>query len=163
MKLSMIVAVDNNMNIGKDGTLPWGHLPADMGWFVKNTRGKPVIMGRKTYESIGKLLPNRQNIIITRDTDYEVKGAWVVNSPMEALLLFNQLSEVVVIGGAEIYKAYLPLISKLYLTKIDVDVEDCDTKFPEIPEDLAVVSRDYHEKDEHNAYNMAFIIMAALS
>ena len=85
MLLSIIVAHDKERNIGKDGQLPWPHMAGDMSWFVSKTKGKPVIMGRKTYESIGRILPNRKNIILTRDKDYRVEGATVVNNVTNAI------------------------------------------------------------------------------
>lgn len=126
--LSIIAAVSKNWVIGKDGKLPW-RLPEDLKRFKELTTGHPIIMGRKTYESIGRPLPYRRNIVITRDMNYEAPECLVVHSVEEALDAANPVNEVFCIGGEEIYKEFLPLADKIYLTKINKDF-DGDAFFP---------------------------------
>jgi dihydrofolate reductase len=140
MKVSIIVAAARNGVIGKDNQLPW-HLPQDLKYFRAMTTGKPVIMGRKTFESIGKPLPNRTNIVITRNTNWVHDGVLVVNDLIEAVekakkMLMRQDNselEAMIIGGAEIYKTALTIADRVYLTYIDRDVEG-DAWFPILPE-----------------------------
>src|SRR5690606_21968590 len=114
-QISIIVAIDENKAIGKNNQLLW-HLPNDLKFFKTTTSGHPIIMGRKTYDSIGKPLPNRKNIIITRNKDLKIGGAEVYTSLSEALAGLKEENEVFIIGGAEIYKQALPLTDKVYLT-----------------------------------------------
>lgn len=130
MKVSLIVAMADNNVIGVDNQLPW-HLPADLKYFKAVTMGKPIIMGRKTYESIGRPLPGRQNIVITRNTEWSVDGVTVVQSTEDAVASVSGAEEVMVIGGAEIYRAMLPLVHKLYVTEVSLSVAG-DAFFPEI-------------------------------
>ncbi len=129
MKLSLIAAVSLNGVIGRDQKLPW-NLPEDLKRFKEITYGAPVIMGRKTYESIGRLLPGRKNIIITRKTDLIIPGAWLASSLENAIKEVENVPEVFILGGGEIYRLALPLADRLYLTEIDVKIEG-DTYFPE--------------------------------
>ena len=129
MKLSIVVAMADNRVIGQDNRLPW-HLPADLKHFKQLTTGKPILMGRKTWESIGRPLPERTNIVITRDPDYQAAGCTVVHSVDAALRAAEPHSEVMVIGGAELYRQVLPEVSTIYLTQVHADVEG-DTVFPE--------------------------------
>jgi dihydrofolate reductase len=139
MKLSIIVATAHNNVIGRNNELPW-HLPQDLTYFKSMTLGKPIIMGRKTFESIGKPLPSRINIVVTRQTDWKVAGVLVAKTVAEALEIGQQFrgeqhqlaEEIMVIGGAEIYRHALPLVSRVYLTRIDVAIAG-DTFFPELP------------------------------
>jgi dihydrofolate reductase len=134
MTLSIIVATARNGVIGKDNQLPW-HLPQDLKYFREKTTGKPVIMGRKTFESIGKPLPNRVNIVITRNKDWSRDGIIVVHDLAEAIKAAGNIRvdgsefEIMVIGGAEIYKSALPMADRVYLTHINRDV-DGDASFP---------------------------------
>lgn len=133
MKTSLIVAMADNNVIGKDNQMPW-HLPEDLKYFKRVTMAKPVIMGRKTFESIGRPLPGRQNIVITRQTDLELAGADVVHSLEQAVELAKQdtaIEEVMIIGGAEIYKQSLELVDQMFITHIDLAVEG-DAFFPQI-------------------------------
>lgn len=131
MIISLIVAMSKNRVIGVDNKLPW-HLPEDLKRFRRITSGHPVVMGRKTFESIGRLLPNRENIIVTRNADYRVLGATVVHSLEEAFLKFkNTTEEVFVLGGGEIFKQALPLANKIYLTLIEKEIKG-DAYFPEV-------------------------------
>ncbi|GAA65519.1 dihydrofolate reductase [Pseudoalteromonas sp. BSi20311] len=125
----MIAAMANNRVIGLDNKMPW-HLPGDLQHFKKVTSGKPVIMGRKTFESIGRPLPGRRNIIITRNKDYHASGIETVTTPEAALELVNDVAEVMIIGGGNIYQQFLEQAQRLYLTFIDLDVEG-DTQFPD--------------------------------
>jgi len=141
MKLSLIVAAAQNGVIGRDNQLPW-HLPQDLKYFKANTLGKPIVMGRKTFDSIGKPLPGRTNIVITRQANWHAQGVLVAQSVEDALAIGcavrdeqQQLAnEIMVIGGAEIYRSALPIASRVYLTRIHADVEG-DAYFPELPGD----------------------------
>ena len=129
MLISIIAAIGKNNIIGVDNKLPW-KLSADLKRFKAITSRKPVIMGRKTFESIGKPLPNRINIIITRDKNYKADGCIVVNSPEQALNAAKGSEEIIIIGGEQIFKMFLPKADKMYLTFIDKDFEG-DAYFPE--------------------------------
>ena len=154
--ISLIAAMANNRVIGKDNQMPW-HLPADLAHFKAVTLGKPIIMGRKTYASIGRPLPGRTNIILSRDTNYKVEGCECVSSLDEAIKLVNDVEEIMIIGGGHLYSQTLPLANKLYLTFIDLDV-DGDTQFPEYEHlNINEVNRQKHLKDEKNAYDYQFV------
>ena len=139
MKLSLIVAAARKNVIGRNNELPW-HLPQDLKYFKSMTLGKPVIMGRKTFESIGKPLPGRTNIVITRQNDWSCAGVFVAKSVEEALTIGKRFhneqhhlaEEIMVIGGAEIYRYTLPFANRVYLTRINIAVEG-DAYFPELP------------------------------
>jgi len=155
--LSMIVAHADNRIIGKDNDMPW-HLPADLAYFKKTTLGKPVIMGRKTYESIGRPLPGRLNIVISRDASYSAQGITTVTSVEQALEAAGNVEEIMVIGGGAIYAHCLPAANRLYVTHINASI-DGDTQFPEY--DLNVwkkVSSDTRQPDEKNAYELDFAV-----
>jgi dihydrofolate reductase len=128
--LSLIVAMTPERVIGCKGKMPW-HNPADLRWFKENTLHKPIIMGRATWDSIGRPLPHRHNIVVTRQADYELKEATVVNSLMKAIELVESEPEIMVIGGGQLYAQALPLAQRLYLTTIHTTVEG-DTYFPEV-------------------------------
>jgi dihydrofolate reductase len=129
MKVSMIAAMANNRVIGKEGKMPW-HLPNDLKFFKRTTLGKPVIMGRKTFESIGRPLPRRQNIVVTRSADFVAEGVTIVHDTDSALAAAGDVEEVVVIGGGNIYQQFLPQADELYLTFIDLTT-DGDVFFPD--------------------------------
>jgi dihydrofolate reductase len=130
--ISLIVAVAENGVIGRENALPW-HLPADLKHFKALTLGKPILMGRKTWESIGRLLPGRENIVITRQDGYKgPKELRIVSSLEEGFKLAAQASEVMIIGGAEIYRQALPLADRVYLTRVALSPEG-DTLFPPLP------------------------------
>jgi len=114
MRLSIVVAMDDNHLIGKGNGLPW-HLPADLAFFKKITTGNSILMGRKTYDSIGKPLPNRRNIVITRNPDISIPGCEVVDSIERALSIIQDEEEVMVIGGANLFEQLLPDVSRLYI------------------------------------------------
>ena len=130
MIISLIAALAENRAIGKNNQLLW-HLPNDLRWFKKNTIGKPIIMGRKTYESIGRPLPQRQNIVVTRNFHFEAPGCTVVTSLEAALEAARGAEEVMVIGGAELYALALPQTKRLYLTRVQ-GTFDADAYFPEL-------------------------------
>jgi len=151
--INLIVATSKNGVIGNDNSLIW-HLPADLKHFKNLTTGKTIVMGRKTYESIGRALPNRRNIVITRQDDYDPDGCEVVSSLEEALLLCGE--NCFIIGGGEIYKQSIDIADKIYLTLIDEDFEG-DTYFPKITSEWHVVSRVDKKSDDENKYNYSFI------
>ena len=148
--INIIVATSKNRVIGNDNSLIW-NLPDDLKNFKKLTSGNSIVMGRKTYESIGRPLPNRRNIIITRQENYEVDDCEVVGSLEEALLLCG--SNCFIIGGGEIYKQSMNIADKIYLTLIDEEFEG-DTYFPEIGEEWVEVIR---ENKNNEDYNYSFI------
>ena len=142
----MIAALGKNNVIGVDNKLPW-KLSADLKRFKAITSGKPVIMGRKTFESIGRPLPNRTNIIITRDKNYRADGCVIVNSAEEALNAAKENEEVMIIGGAQIYAEFLPKANKMYLTVIEKEFEG-DAYFPEYNDhEWKIIHKEDHEDD----------------
>ena len=145
--------MSDNRVIGNNNELIW-KLSSDLKRFKELTTGHPVVMGRKTYESIGKPLPNRRNIIITRNSEYEVEGCEVVSSLEEALLLSG--NDCFIIGGGEIYKQSLELADKIYLTLVHKDFEG-DTQFPELSKEWAIIDNKDFEADQKNEYNYSFI------
>ncbi|MGX9133972.1 dihydrofolate reductase [Rummeliibacillus sp. JY-2-4R] len=147
--ISLIVAHDENRVIGYNNAMPW-YLPGDLAYFKKTTMGKPMIMGRKTFESIGKALPGRTNIVITRDTSYQAEGIVVVHSFDEALALAKKEDkEIMVIGGEQIFKMALPVADVLYVTLIQHEFNG-DTYFPEYGSEWKKVSEsEVFETDEH--------------
>lgn len=163
MKLSMIVAVAQNRVIGRNNALPW-YLPNDLKYFKQTTMGKPVIMGRKTYESIGKPLPGRTNIVITRQSDYHPEGVKVVGSVAEArdlaesVCLIDGQEEAMIMGGAEIYTLALPDCDRLYLTEVHAEVEG-DAWFPEYDKsEWQEVAREDFAAEGPNPYNYSFVV-----
>ncbi|SCX82297.1 dihydrofolate reductase [Nitrosospira sp. Nl5] len=162
-RLSLLVAMSQNRVIGKDNVLPW-RLPSDLKRFKALTMGHSIIMGRKTYESIGKPLPGRTCIIVTRRPDYEVEGAIVVGSIPEALDVCykkttDMETESFVIGGTEIFRQTLPLCNRLYLTEIQRDF-DGDVLFPEFNYDeWRETSREKYRLDEDNGLEYDFVIL----
>ena len=160
MILSLIVAADENNVIGKNNTIPW-HLPDDLRYFRDKTRGHPVIMGRKTYESIGKPLPHRLNIIVTRNPDFHVDGCAVVSSLHDGIEIAKRENsdEVFVIGGQQIYDIALPIADRLYLTRVHTHLESGDAFFPEIPfDEWEETSRLEHPTDETHLFPFSFIV-----
>lgn len=142
-RLSIIVAIAQNGVIGINNTLPW-HLPEDLKRFKALTMGHHIIMGRKTYESLGRLLPGRTTVIVTRNSNYKVEGALMANSLQAAISLCEADDEVFLIGGAELYQDGLALADKLYITEIDLGIEG-DAYFPALqPNDWQETSREAH-------------------
>ena len=136
MRTALMVAMSRNRVIGRNNALPW-YLPEDLRYFKQVTYGKPIIMGRKTQESIGRPLPGRQNLVVTRDPEWQREGVTVVHSLGEALAraeaqaFIDGADEVVVIGGSQIYAEAMPLADRLYMTEVHAEVEG-DTFFPEV-------------------------------
>lgn len=161
MIISMVAAMANNRVIGKNNKMPW-HLPADLKHFKRVTLGKPVVMGRKTFDSIGQLLPGRRNIVISRTVPTDTKGAEWVTSLKQAFELLQQQEEVMVIGGAEIYRQCLPLAQRLYLTEIDLSI-DGDAYFPDYQSERAyewrLIGESHHPADTNNPYHCRFITL----
>ncbi|MBI2712443.1 MAG: dihydrofolate reductase [Bdellovibrio sp.] len=156
MRISAIVATARNGAIGIRGNLPW-NLPEDLKRFKALTWGNPIIMGRKTYESIGRVLPGRMNIIITRQDEYSVPGAEIVKSFEEALARCpKDAKEVFVIGGSEVYALAMPRVDRIYLTWIGKDFE-ADAFFPPIPKDFKETQSENHRKEE--AFDYSFKIL----
>ncbi len=155
MTLSLITAIDKNRLIGNGGKIPW-HLPADFAYFKEATMGHSVIMGRTTFESIGKPLPGRRNIVLTRG-DFTHEGVEVVHSLEEVLKSFSD-EEVFVIGGAQVYKEALQQTDKLYITFVDGDFEG-DTFFPEINwYEWKEIKSETRKADEKNPHDMKFVV-----
>ncbi|MET2852436.1 type 3 dihydrofolate reductase [Vibrio owensii] len=157
MIISMIAAMADNRIIGKDNQMPW-HLPADFAWFKRCTMGKPVVMGRKTYESIGRPLPGRLNIVISRDASLSIEGVTTVTSIEQALEVAGEVEEVMIIGGGAIYAACLPMANKLYVTHIEAEI-DGDTQFPDWGTEFKETYSEAYQADEKNAYSMRFTIL----
>lgn len=157
--LSIAVAIGENSAIGKNNQLLW-HMPADLKFFKQTTSGHTVIMGRKTFDSVGKPLPNRRNIVITRDSQLKIDGVEVVNSLDEAITASqNEEKSVFIVGGAEIYKQALPKTEILYLTTIH-HTFDADTFFPEFDRnEWNLVSSEAHQADEKNKYDYTFEVL----
>jgi len=156
--LSLIWAMDNNRLIGRDNALPW-KLPADMAWFKKSTMGKPILMGRKTYESIGRPLPGRTNIILSRQSDLQIEGCTVVHTLDEAVAIVADADEIMVMGGAEIYALLLEQANRLYITEIDGEFEG-DAWLPKFNRNQwKETHRESHVPDEKNTYAYSFITM----
>jgi dihydrofolate reductase len=162
MRISIIVAMASNRAIGHENRLPW-HLPADLKHFRHITMGKPIVMGRKTWESIGRPLPGRTNIVVTRDEHYTAEGCLVVHSMQEAMQAAGDSEEVMVIGGAEFYRQALPYAETLYLTLVEGEFEG-DAFFPEIDETgWRAVASESHEPDEKNPHAYRFVTLQRVS
>ncbi len=158
MIISCIVAVDKNGAIGKGNDIPW-YLPADLKYFKKQTLDHHIIMGRKCYDSIGRPLPKRTNVIVTRNPFFIVSNCLVTHSIEEALYIAaeNGEEEVFIIGGGMIYEASQGLWDRLYLTEVDVVIADPDVYFPEVDlSEWTLVSEDPHKKDEKNEFDYTF-------
>ncbi|MBB5211159.1 dihydrofolate reductase [Microbulbifer hydrolyticus] len=160
-RLAMIVAMASNRAIGRENTLPW-RISGDLQFFKRTTLGKPVVMGRKTFESIGRPLPGRQNIVITRNPEWRAEGVTVVASLQSALdaattsASGDGVEEVMIIGGAEIYRQAMPLAERLYVTEVDAEVEG-DAFFPALDETWREVSRDCYPASEKDEYNYCLV------
>lgn len=154
--LSLIVAMDDNRLIGSNNDLPW-QLPADLAFFKRTTMGKPIIMGRKTFTSIGRPLPGRRNIVITRNSAFSAEGCEIANGIQAALAMCSDAEEAMLIGGASLYQQTIDQATQLYITHVQHSFEG-DTWFPEF--DLEVwkqASREDHEADKSNPYAYSFL------
>ena len=149
--ISYVVAVARNGVIGREGGLPW-HISTDLKRFKEITMGKPVVMGRKTWDSLPrKPLPGRRNIVITRQAGFSAEGAEVVSTPEAAIALGGDAPEIAVIGGGEVYRLFWPHVDRLYLTEVDLEVEG-DTHFPVVdPAEWREVGREVHPKGEKDS------------
>ena len=156
--LSIVVAVGKNNIIGKENGLLW-HLPNDLKHFRKITEGHTIIMGRKTFESIGRVLPNRRHIVLTRSSDLQVEGVEKASSIEEVLKLVENEEEAFVIGGGEIYRQFLPLVQRIYMTEVDIE-KDADVFFPAIDSlEWKVVEEEPGVLDERNTIPHRFLIL----
>jgi len=154
--ISIISAIGKNNEIGKKNGLLW-NLPADMKHFREVTSGHTVIMGQKTFESIGRPLPNRRNIVITLDKNYLRHGVDIVYSPKELDALSDKKTENFIIGGGQIYKLFIDKADKLYITHVDAEFPDADTFFPEIDKNKwEKIKSEKHLKDDLNKYDLEF-------
>lgn len=156
LKITLIVAAAENNAIGKDNQMPW-HLPNDFKYFKKNTLDHSIVMGRKTFDSIGKPLPERRNIVLTRDLRYtSEQDIDIANSLQEILTYCRDEREVFIIGGANVYQQFLPLAQKVLLTRVHTRI-DGDAFFPELPAgDWKLISQDKHSKDDKHASDYTF-------
>ncbi len=153
--LSIIVAVSENGVIGRGGTLPW-RLPADLKYFRRVTTGHAVVMGRKNFEDIGRPLPDRRNIVLTRDSGFRAEGCLVARSIEQAITLAGDDPEIFFIGGAELYTQILPRADRLYLTRVHASIEG-DTYFPEFSSDDWIrITRERRDADADNPYDLSF-------
>lgn len=164
MRLALIWAMSRNRVIGRNNALPW-YLPEDLKYFKQVTMGKPIIMGRKTYESIGRPLPGRTNIVISRQPDLHIEGVKVLDSldaairHAENICLINGVDEAVVMGGAEIYALALPKADRLYMTQVHAEVHG-DAYFPEIDlNDWQELGRDDFSASGANPYDYSFVVL----
>lgn len=153
--ISMIVAHCKDRAIGKKNTLPWS-IPEDLKYFSQITRDRVVVMGENTYHSIGKILSNRTNIIISNNPDFKVEGAIVYNS-IEPIVEMRKITDFVIIGGGMIYKSFLPYAEMLYITKIDLELEGADAFFPSYEEDFTCLI-DGKEKISVNGQKINFTL-----
>jgi len=157
MIIRLIAALATDRVIGMENAMPW-HLPGDLAWFKRNTLNKPVIMGRKTFESIGRPLPGRLNIVISSKPG-EHEGVTWVTSVDAALAAAGDVEEVMVMGGGRVYEQLLPKANRLYLTHIDAEVEG-DTHFPDYePDDWESTFSEFHDADEQNSHGYCFEIL----
>ncbi|MEX0881592.1 MAG: dihydrofolate reductase [Candidatus Saccharimonadales bacterium] len=158
--ISTIVAIAENGVIGKEGGMPW-HLPAELARFKQVTMGHPIIMGRKTHESIGRALPGRTNIVITRNKGFATEGCNVAGSLDEAIELAKKsegADEIFIIGGEQIYKEAMPLLDRIYMTKVDAEVEG-DKFFYYDPKAWKQVSTEKYPADKKNQYDLEFTVL----
>lgn len=162
--IAYVVAMDDNRLIGRNNALPW-RLPDDMRWFRRHTIGKPCIMGRKTYDSLParfRPLPDRLNIVVTRNPDYDAPGAVVVHSVEDALEIAGQtdgVTEIIIVGGADLFRRLLPIVDRLYLTRVH-DAAEGDVYFPEFdPAQWREVYREEHPADENHAFAFTWLIL----
>ena len=158
MNVSLVVAMATNNVIGRDGGLPW-HLPEDLQYFKSLTMGKPIVMGRKTYDSIGRALPGRQNVVLTRDPSFSAASCDIAKSRSEVFELTNGADEIMVIGGASIYELFLPQASRIYLTRVSAIVEG-DTWFPPLDEsEWRVTDSETFEKNAEREFGFELVTL----
>ena len=156
--ISIISAMSENRVIGRDNRLPW-HLPADLARFKRLTLNKPIVMGRRTWESLPGLLPQRTHIVVTHDRSYRAEGCMLAGSPEEAVAAAGDVQEIMVVGGAVLYRDMLPLARRMYLTRVAAVVEG-DAFFPDW--DAACwreFAREERQRDERNRYDLTFLTL----
>ncbi|MET0029525.1 MAG: dihydrofolate reductase [Candidatus Thiodiazotropha sp.] len=154
--ISLIAAMARNGVIGRDNRLPW-HLPADLQHFKALTLGKPMVMGRRTWESLPGLLPGRRHVVVSRNPDYRAEGADRVSTIDEAIRLLQESPEIMIVGGAQLYTAILPNADRLYLTRVEAEVTG-DAKFPDIDwNQWQESARESRPADEKNPYDCTFL------
>lgn len=158
MSITLIAAMDRNRTIGKGNAMPW-HLPAEMAYFRTNTVGKTVLMGRKTFQSLGgRPLPKRRNVVLTRQEGLQLDGCEVVHSVEEAISRYAEGEELMIIGGSEIYEQFLPYADKLLLTEVETEIVGGDAQFPSFdPKEWRRIVGERKEPDERNAYAFTFV------
>lgn len=154
--INIIVATSKNNQIGSNNQLPW-HIPEDLKYFKEKTNGHMVVMGRKTYESIGRPLPNRKNIVLTRDLDFKPDGVTVIHSFEQALIMCTKEENSFIIGGGEIYELFLPFANRLYITMVD-QVIDGDTAFPHYTDAFSLTHRFKGSTLAHEGISFEFTI-----
>ncbi|MEJ0087123.1 MAG: type 3 dihydrofolate reductase [Pseudomonadota bacterium] len=153
--ITLIVAVADSGVIGRNNTLPW-HLPEDLKRFKRLTLGKPIVMGRKTFESIGKPLPGRRNIVLTREPNYRREGVTVVHDADAALRAAGEAGEVMIIGGSDLFRLFMPRADRIHLTRVHADIEG-DVRWPALDErEWSVTGRETHAADDRHAHAMSF-------
>lgn len=157
MEISLVVAMDRNRLIGADNGLPW-RLPADLKHFKRTTMGHPMVMGRRTWESIGRALPGRTSIVVTGRPDYAAPGALVVDSLAAARQAAGATGELMIIGGARLFEQVLGDADRIYLTEIHAAFEG-DAYFPELGDEWMCVSRADHRRDERNPFDYSFLVL----
>jgi dihydrofolate reductase len=156
--VSIVAAMSDNRVIGRGNRLPW-HLPADLAHFKRLTLEKPIVMGRRTWESLPGLLPRRTHIVVTRDPSYRAEGCILVGSPQESIVAVGDAPEIMVIGGATLYRDMLPMARRMYLTRVAALLEG-DVFFPDWdPSCWREVSREERHRDEHNHYDLTFLTL----
>lgn len=161
-RLSLIVAMARNGVIGKNNAIPW-RLPGELALFKRVTMGHPIVMGRKTWESIGRALPGRLNIVVTRNTAYNAPGATVVPSLEAALAAAAGAAEIFIIGGAQLYAEALPRADRLYLTTVDTEV-DGDTRMPAFDRNAwRTITTEAHARDDRNAYSYTLDVLERIA
>lgn len=154
--LSSIVAIDNNNAIGKGNQIPW-KVPSDLKYFKEKTMGHHIIMGRKTYESIGKPLPGRMTIVVTKDANFVALGSHVAHSMSDAIALCPDNEETFVVGGNQIYQMFWNVLDLMYVTRIDCEVKDADTFYPQFtPEDWLLLRETLQTKGQKDEYAFKF-------
>jgi len=152
MTVSLIGAMSRERAIGANNQMLW-HLPKELAYFKRTTLNKTVVMGRKTYESLGKPLPNRRNVILTRQQGIEIEGCEIVHSVEETLQKYGD-GELMITGGGEIYELFMPVADRLYITEVDVNIANADAYFPKFNEnEFKLTSSEYVDKDEKNDYS----------
>ena len=156
MLISIVVAVAENGVIGRENTLPW-RLPDDLRRFKELTLGKPIVMGRRTYESIGRPLPGRTNIVVSRQRDLQIEGCVVVDSMDGAIAAARDASEIMLVGGAQLYREVMPRVDRIYLTRVHAHIEG-DVFFPALDSKLwQETNIATHAADERHAYSFTFV------